>query len=146
MTSFVHVNYPTEHPGVARAERTAQSVKRAVRGFDSSRAGASLLLAAIVAALVVVANQMVETWTEGHLLAAWTVMWAVAFAALALLAAPAKRAAASMQLGLKRWATVRKQAAQDHQLWELALSDARIMADISRAMSASASRNTSAYY
>ena len=42
-----------------------------------------MLLAAIVAAFLVVANQVVDTWTEGHLLAAWIVLWMVAFAALA---------------------------------------------------------------
>jgi hypothetical protein len=29
------------------------------------------LLSAVVAALLVVANQVVDTWTEGHLLMAW---------------------------------------------------------------------------
>src|SRR5438105_5971263 len=115
------------------AEKTA---KRTVRGFDGSRAGASLLLAAIVAALVVVANQVVDTWTEGHLLVAWIVAWAVGFASLALLAAPAKRAAAALKAGYARWSEARRQAAADEQLWNLALTDARIMADISRAMSA----------
>ncbi len=146
MTSFAHVDYPSQHPGVVRAERAAQSLKEVVRGFDGARAGASLLLAAVVAALLVIAGQVVDTWTEGHLLAAWVVMWAVAFAALALLAAPAKRAAAALRAGLRRWAAARKQAAQDEQLWKLALTDARVMADISRAMSASASRDVKVYY
>jgi hypothetical protein len=146
MTSFVHVDYPSEHPGVVRAERAVQSMKEMFRSFDGARAGASLLLAAIVAALMVVAGQVVETWTEGHLLAAWMLMWAVAFAALALLASPAKRAAAALRVGLKRWAEARKRAAEDEQLWELALTDARVMADLNRAMSAAAVRDIKAYY
>ena len=93
MTSFVHVDYPVEHPGVIRAERVIGNIQEAARRFDATRAGASMLLAAIVAALMVVANQVIDTWTEGHLLAAWIVMWAVAFAAIALFAAPARRAA-----------------------------------------------------
>ena len=146
MTSFVHVDHPSEHPGVVRAERAAQSLKQVIRGFDATRAGASLLLAAIVAALMVVASQVVDTWTEGHLLAAWVLMWAVAFAALALLAAPAKRAAAALRVGLKRWAEARKRAAEDEQLWQLALTDARVMADLNRAMSAAAERDIKTYY
>lgn len=146
MTSFAHVDYPSEHAGVVRAERAAQSLKQVARSFDGTRAGASLLLAAIVAALMVVASQVVDTWTEGHLLAAWIVMWAVAFAALALLAAPAKRAAAALRVGLQRWAAARKRAAEDDQLWQLALTDARVMADISRAMTADATRDIKAYY
>jgi hypothetical protein len=146
MTSFAHVDYPTEHAGVVRAERAAQSLKAAAHGFDGTRAGASMLLAAIVAAMVVIANQVIDTWTEGHLLAAWIVMWAVAFAALALFAKPAKRAAAALRVGLQRWAAARKRAAEDDQLWQLALTDARVMADISRAMTEGARREIKAYY
>jgi hypothetical protein len=146
MTSFAHVDYPSEHAGVVRAQRAAESLKQAARSFDGTRASASLLLAAIVAALVVVASQVIDTWTEGHLLAAWIVMWAVAFAALGLFAAPAKRAAVALRAGMKRWAAARKQAAEDEQLWQLALTDARVMADISRAMSADASRDIIAFY
>ena len=146
MTAFVHVDHPTEHQGVVRAERIVEGVKRAASRFDGTRAGASVLLAAIVAALMVVANQVVDTWTEGHLLAAWIVMWAVAFGALALLASPAKRTANAVRTGLKRWSVARKQADEDRKLWEVALTDARVMADISRAMSADASRDIKAYY
>jgi len=146
MTSFVHVDYPVEHPGVVRAERVISNIQQAASRFDATRAGASLLLAAVVAALMVVANQVIDTWNEGHLLAAWIVMWAVAFAAIALFAAPARRAAAGMRAGAKRWAAARKQAAEDQKLWDLALTDARVMADISRAMSADALRDTKAYY
>ncbi|MCM2253869.1 MAG: hypothetical protein NDJ19_16020 [Ramlibacter sp.] len=146
MTSFAHVDYPREHAGVVRAERAAQSVTRAVRQFDGTRAGASLLLAAIVAAMVMVAGQVIDNWTEGHLLGAWMVMWAVAFAALALFAAPAKRAAAAMRVGLQRWALARKRAAEDAELWQLALTDARVMADLSRAMAESAGPQIKTYY
>jgi hypothetical protein len=141
-TSFAHVNYPAEHPGVARAERVAASFK----GFDGARAGASLLLAAIVAALVVVANQVVDTWTEGHLLAAWIVMWAIAFAALALFARPAKQLVSNLRGASARWSAKRRQVAADEKLWQVALSDARVMADISRAMSQGAARDVRSYY
>ncbi len=146
MTSFAHVDHPTEHPGVLRAERLIASVTDAARGFDGARASATLLLASIVAALMVVANQVIDTWSEGHLLAAWIVMWAVAFAALALLASPARRAVATLRASTRRWALARKQVAQDEKLWAVALTDARVMADISRAMSADAVRDIKAYY
>ena len=146
MTSFVHVDHPTQHPGIVRAERVAESVKHLSRHLDGTRAVATLLLAAIVAAVMVVANEVVGTWTEGHLLAAWILMWTVGFAALGLLAAPARRAAASLRAGLKAWAAARRQAAQDEKLWNVALTDARVMADISRAMSADAARDVRGYY
>jgi len=47
---------------------------------------------------------------------------------------------------LKAWAATRRQAAEDAQYWQAALNDARIMADISRAMSAAATRDIRAYH
>lgn len=138
MTSFAHVVYPTQHPGVVRAENAVVALKNAVAGFDGARGAASLLLAAVVAALLVVANQVVDTWGEGHLLAAWMVLWVVAFAAIALLATPARRMAALLRSGYKAWMESRRQAAEDQRTWNAALQDARIMADLSRAMSAAA--------
>jgi hypothetical protein len=138
MTSFARVNYPTEHPGVARAERVAHSVRALVRRLDGTPATASMLLAAIVAALLVVANQVVDTWTEGHLLAAWIVMWTVAFASLAVFAGPVRRFSTDLQLWFKQRAVRRRQAAEDAKLWRVALTDQRVMADLSRAMSSAA--------
>lgn len=133
MTSFAHVQYPHHHPGVVRMERAGKNLRHAVH--DATFSGASLLLAAIVAALVVVANQVVETWTEGHLLVAWIALWAIAFAAIAMLAMPAKRAAKSLQAGLSHWNAQRRQAAEDRALWQLAQSDSRVMADLTCALS-----------
>jgi hypothetical protein len=146
MTSFAHVDYPTEHPGVARAERLVETVQELAHRFDSARAFGSVLLAAIVAALLVVANQVVDTWTDGHLLAAWIVMWTVAFGALALFAQPIRRTSAGLRVWVKRWTAARKQAADDEKMWRVALNDARVMADISRAMSAAAVRDIRRYY
>lgn len=137
MTSFAHVHYPTEHPGVVRIERAGKRIGHAMH--DATRSGASLLLAAIVAALLVVANQVVESWSEGHLLAAWIAMWAIAFAAMALLAGPAKRAAKSINAGLGEWRATRRQAAEDRALWQLAQEDPRVMSDLTCAMSRAAS-------
>jgi len=145
-TSFANVQYPTTHAGVERASRAAATVRDLARRFDGARATATLLLAAIVSALLVVANQVIETWTEGHLLAAWIVMWTVAFAAMALFAAPARRTAASLRRGLKALRARELQRHQDRLFWEAALNDARIMAEISRAMSASAIQDIRRYY
>lgn len=139
MTSFVHVDQPTEHPGVARAERAADTLTQAAHYILSPRGAASLMLAAIVAALLVVANQVIDTWSEGHLLLAWIALWTVAFAGLALAARPVRAAVHRMRTGLRRGVAARRAAAQDEKLWQIALTDARVMADISRAMSSDAS-------
>jgi hypothetical protein len=85
MTSFAHVHYPLQHPGVVRAER-------AVGAFDG-------------------------------------------------LAAAAHRAVLAVANIFRAWADARRRAAEDAQYWQAALNDARIMADISRAMSAAATRD-----
>lgn len=146
MSRFIQADFPRTHAGVARFERGFQAIAQSVRSFDSARGAATLLLAAMVSALLVVANEVVDTWTEGHLLAAWIAMWAVGFGALALFAEPMRHVAARVRFALKGFAAARRQAAEDEKLWNIALTDARVMADLSRAMSADASRDLRNYY
>lgn len=146
MTNFAHVDYPTEHSGVIRAQNAAAAIKGIAAGFDSARGAASLLLAAIVSALLVVANQVIDTWSEGHLMAAWMVLWLVAFAALALLSAPARRAAAALRAGFTGWAESRRRAAEDERTWQVAIRDPRIMAELSHAMGVRTVNDLRAYY
>ena len=146
MTQFAHIDYPTQHPGVERMQRAAGAVREIVSSFDGARGAATLLLAAIVSALVVVANQVVDTWTEGHLLAAWIILWTVAFAGLALLASPARRLVAATRSQFRAGAARRRQAAEDRKFWDVAVTDARVMADLSRAMSQDATRSVREYY
>lgn len=145
MTSFVHLEYSTEHPGVARAERAASAALDLARRFNGARGVAAVLLAAMVSAVLVVANQLIETWNDGHLLAAWVVLWAVAFAGIALFAGPALQGGRALRAGWRAWARQRRQAEADRQYWEIALSDARVMAEISRAMGADAARDLRRY-
>ena len=145
MTSFVHVAQPTEHPGVARAEHAAESIKQVAASMLSARGAASLLLAAIVSALLVIANQVIDTWTEGHLMLAWISMWTIGFAALALAAGPVRAGVRRSRLQLRKWGAARRAAAQDEALWQVALTDARVMSDISRAMSQKAGRDVLSY-
>ena len=146
MTQFVHVDYPTRHSGVERMQRAAGAVREIVSSFDGARGAATLLLAAVVSALLVVANEVVDTWTEGHLLAAWIVLWTVAFAGIALLAAPARRLVKASRGYFKDSAARRRQTNEDRKFWDVALTDARVMADLSRAMSEDAGRSVRGYY
>jgi hypothetical protein len=145
MTGFVHTHYPQEHPGLARVEHAASAWKKVAGKFDSNRGLAALLLAAVVSALLVVANQVMDTWSDGHLLAGWIALWLIAFAGLAVLATPAHRVSCSLRAGLKAYRVRRKQAIADEQLWNIALVDARVMADISRAMAQDGARDVRSY-
>ncbi len=141
MTSFVHTQFPSAHPGVERAENVAAQAQKIAKQFDGAKGLAALLLAAIVSALLVVANQVIDTWTDGHLLAGWVALWLVAFAAIALLATPARSAAHTLRKTHATWKVQRKEAAADEKLWDLAQRDARIMAELSRAMMEGAGRD-----
>lgn len=65
---------------------------------------------------------------------------------LALIGAPVTRLAARVRAGLAAWSEERKQREEDRKLWNLALTDARVMADLSRAMSQDALRDGSRYF
>jgi len=134
MTSFVNIKYPAEHPGVVRLESAVRAARQLRKGFDSTRGLAGLLLAAIVAAMVVVADQLVENWAEGHLLVAWVAMWVVAFCVMALFAGTARQLAARVLTALDAWSSAIARARADVRLWEAAKADPRVMADLQVAM------------
>ena len=55
-------------------------------------------------------------------------------AGLRMLVGFARRTAVTLRAGHRDWVQSRKQAAEDERTWNAALKDARIMADLSRAM------------
>jgi hypothetical protein len=132
--NFVHLDYPETHPGVERAERVAANLKRMGAAFNPNHTLAAILLSAVVAAFVVVADQMIDTWADGHLLAAWVALWAVAFAAVGLFAGVTKTMAVQLKQGLDAWAARSAQRRADERLWSIAQTDSRLMADLQTAM------------
>lgn len=136
--SFSRDNEPASHPGVVRAEAAYESfiaLKDYVKTLLTTQRGLSaLLLAALVSALVVVANQLIDTWADGHLLAAWTLMWAIVFTAIGLLAPAVKNgvgwALATAIVVRRRAATARSEAA----FLATAQADPRVMAELHAAI------------
>jgi hypothetical protein len=94
----------------------------------------AMLLAAMVSALIVVADQLIETWADGHLMLAWVALWVIGFAALALFAGAAQTLAKATLGALNGWAARSAQARADRRLWASAQSDPRIMADVQAAI------------
>ncbi len=135
MSKFVHIDYPASHAGVERVENAVSFFKGRKAKFDGSRMLAAMLVTALVAALLVVANQVIETITDGHLFAAWIGLWALGFAAMALLMDPALGLVRQLRSGLAQWALARRTTQQDAAFWALAASDHRVMADIRSAAS-----------
>jgi hypothetical protein len=130
MTRFVHIDYPTRHPGVERFESVIALAARLRHGFNSTRGLSSMLLAAMVSALLVVADQVVDTWADGHLLAAWVLMWVIGFAALAMLAAPSRALMLRVLSAVNLWLMDTSRARADARMWAIAEQDHRVMADL----------------
>ncbi len=134
MTSFIQPSFPTEHPGVVRIESAAAALGEMRRNFNSTNGLSTMLLAAMVSALLVVADQLIDTWADGHLLAAWVALWLVGFAAVAVFAGSARRLAAAVVRSLDAWSQRVAKSRADDRLWAIAQSDPRVMADLTAAM------------
>jgi hypothetical protein len=139
MTHFVQPSFPTHHEGIERVGVAIDTATTAYRKFDGARGLATFLLAAVVSGLLFAANQLIDTWADGHLLAAWIALWAIAFAALALAAGPIRRAVVSVKefdgsAMYAAWSARRKMRIHDEKMWDYARQDARLMADIMRAI------------
>jgi hypothetical protein len=91
MARFIHIDYPTQHAGLARTSAGAEAF--------------GLLAANVILGVLAFIGKPVTHATEG------------------------------VRRGLAAWSAARKQRRDDDKLWNLALTDARIMADLSRAMS-----------
>lgn len=131
MTSFIQPSYATQHRGVERLESALASVQ--TLRAPMARSQSFMLWAAMVAALMVVADQLIETWVDGHLLAAWVALWLLGFVGLTVFALPLRRLARSAVATMKIWSKRQAQARADEQLWKLAKADPRVMADLDAA-------------
>ena len=108
----------------------ARSTSPAVETEEKARPLAGMLLAAGMAALLVTADQVINNWTDGHMLAAWVALWTVTFAALAILATPLRKIANAGAAWISAYQQANKERRQEAELWELARHDHRVMAEI----------------
>ena len=145
MTSFVHTDYPTEHPGVVRAEAlfargqavaasTAVGWGKLKNTMGSGRGLTTLVLAAVVASLVLVADYLVDTWAEEHLFAAWVALWTLVFATLAVFAPLAKGLIDNVGQEYTAWRKNIETARSEAAFLDVAQRDPRVMAELRAAI------------
>lgn len=106
---------------------------RASRSFDGARGLAGMLLAAAVATLVVVADRVISTWADDHLLLAWVALWVVIFAGLALFGGAARNLARRTMRSLDGWSQSLAEARAEARLWDMARGDPRLMSELVQA-------------
>jgi ABC-type multidrug transport system fused ATPase/permease subunit len=100
----------------------------------SSKTLANLLLAAGVAALVVGVDQLIDSWAESHVVAAWLALWAVAVLAIWVLRGLTRYLAQNLMTGLDAWSAHVARRRADERLWSMAQSDPRLMSELQVAM------------
>ena len=135
MASFVNIEYAKEHPGVSRIESAIEGAMALRKRWSPARATLALLLCAVIAAVLVVGYQVMDSVAEGHLLVLWIAMWLISFAALALLSGTVNRLIEMTRSGLDGWAQRQARDRADQRLWRMAQTDSRVMADLQAAFS-----------
>ena len=100
----------------------------------SSKTLATLMLAAGVAAMVVMVDQLIDSWAESHVVAAWLALWAVAVLAIVLLRGLSRHLAQNLMTGLDAWSAHVARRRADERLWSMAQTDPRLMSDLQVAM------------
>ncbi|OOG79676.1 hypothetical protein B0E41_22595 [Hydrogenophaga sp. A37] len=103
-----------------------------------------MLLAAVVSALVVLADQMISGWTDDHLFLGWVALWVVIFASSVLFSGPAHRLARSSLRSVRDWSLALAEARAEMQLWNAARNDPRLMAELMLARQRDADANAEA--
>jgi hypothetical protein len=123
MARITHHSLPASHsaPAVAHSHESAKGLS-------------AMLLAAMVSALVVVADQLIETWADGHLMAAWVALWLVGFSAIAIFGGAARKLALAAVGILDAWSQKIAKNRANKRLWLIAKTDPRVMADLTAAM------------
>jgi hypothetical protein len=134
MSTFVNTYYPKEHPGVQRAESAIEGALLLRQRWSAFSGLVALLLTAVVAAVLVVAYQVMDSVVEGHLLVLWMALWALAFAGMALYSGTARNVVTRGKAALDSWAHGQAKARADDRLWVIAKSDSRVMADLHSAI------------
>lgn len=109
----------------------------APRAAKPARAEAPSLTVAIATATmalsVVLADRYLSVWTDGHVVAAWLLMWAVVFAVFVATRTPSRLLAVRVKRGLDQMAARAADRRAERRFEQLAKSDPRIMAELQAA-------------
>lgn len=130
MTNVANINNSTQHYSADCLGPAFDATKPARQAVSTTRGLSTLLLSAMVAAVMVVTYQVMDTPAEGHLLMMWMTMWVVVFTALALLSGIARELARGLKSGLDAWSLKVACKRADERLWAMTRHDPDLWADI----------------
>jgi uncharacterized membrane-anchored protein len=119
MTTFVNLSYTTSHPGVTRFERAFTSGKSVVQRLQQESTYAAALLVFGALSLIASIYDIVDASQEGQELGAWVVLWTAILVGLMGFAKYCKRQFVA-------WLKADREA----RMWNSALTDYRVLADL----------------
>jgi hypothetical protein len=151
MTISIKTHHSSRRMGTRRFASAGENAKQQHRGMSGTPGLTTVLLSALAAAVMVVADQLMDSLAEAHLLVLWLVLWATAFAALVLFSGAARMAATRTKAGMDEGSRSSGKASADSRVRndrqaaaESASSDAEAYRDLVkpqlRTMSARAKR------
>jgi hypothetical protein len=124
MTTFVNLSYATDHPGVTRFERAYTTANALIQRLQQESTYAAALLMFGALSLMASVYDIAVASPEGQELGAWVVLWT---AVLVGLVGFGKYCKSQFVAWLK--------AERAARMWDNALTDYRVMADIRCAQS-----------
>lgn len=130
MTSFVSPDFPSAHDGLTRMARGLAAAQSLASRVNGAKGLAGALVAGGLAAAIVVADQVVSAWADGHLLLAWIAMWAIVFVLLAVFSDVIRNWSGHLRTDLQARLAARRETASDERTWTAALGDPRLMAEL----------------
>ena len=133
MSNVGNINYSTQHYSADCLGTADEAMTQARQEGATTQGLSTLLLSAMVAAVMVVTYQVMDTPAEGHLLMMWMTMWVVVFTALALLSGIARELARGLKSGLDAWSRKVARDRADDRLWAIARDNPELWADIQAA-------------
>ena len=133
MSNFIYNSYCVVHPGAEQITLTAaynpaQEAEAAVAARDADFS----FICSMVAVLALLAGLALAG--ESNTALVGTLLWVLALAGWALSLSSVRRGLVLLRQGLRAWQNSRRMAAEDEHTWNMALHDARLMADLARAM------------
>ena len=117
-------------PFQATSQVVRAAPQRPSKRIAPSQALAGVLSASVFAALLAVADQVIDSWADGHMLLAWVMLWLSIFGGLALLTRPMRRASTASAFWLQTRVAALVQSRREAALWELAMRDPRMLQEL----------------
>ena len=119
MTAFVNLSYTIKHPGVTRFERIYASSKNVVQRLQQESTYAAALLMFGALSLIASIYDIVDASQEGQELGAWVILWTAILVG-----------AVGFGKYCKRQFVAWLKADREARMWDSALTDYRVLADI----------------